>query len=67
MIEFEVGDAILELPVKEDDNPYEIARRFVEANGLNDQMVQKITMLVIERLEQYHLRQKEAYMADKYQ
>ena len=67
IIEFEVGDAVLELPVREDDNPYDVAKRFVTTNGLNDSMVHQITMLIIERLEQYHVRQKETYMAEKYQ
>ena len=61
-----MGDAVLELPVKEDDNPYEVAKRFVTVNGLNDSMIHQITMLIIERLEQYHIRQKETYIAEKY-
>ncbi|CAL5985051.1 Ras_domain-containing protein [Hexamita inflata] len=65
IIEFEVGDQLLELPVRADDNAYEIAQQFVNNYNLDKQMTKQITALVMERLNMHHEQKKEKYLEEK--
>lgn len=56
VLELEVGDAVLKLPVSVRDNAYALAKEFAYKNGIGSEKVKQITNLILEKQQEQQAR-----------
>ena len=56
VLEIEVGDAVLKLPVNTKDNAYALAKEFAYKNSIGQEKIKQITNLILEKQQQQQAR-----------
>lgn len=65
VLEFEVGDQILSVPLHRDDNAYQVAKQFVRDYNLDPSLINKITGLIMDRIEQFIEQEKRDLLEER--